>query len=211
VVGLWSKSSSDAYGINQQAYGGMEDWGQNLGAWWDNLTDSTVEVHRAADDPFAYDVRVCITISDPPAYNSGWVDISPGQTRTLTHYLGCDVNGYVVRMEFKDTDVGGIGINHENAGGNAIGDTYVGANWEDLTDHTIDVLRRPKDQHTDQVRIRAWIRPTDVVYLPLVVRGQWAGSFQNSRYQKRAISRVSRSIPRYRYASRPPSTKPHDS
>ena len=171
VVGLWFQSPNVAYGINQHAYGGMEAVGANWGAWWNKLTDSTVQVQRAAQDPYANSVRVCISLADPTAYDSGWVDVAQGETLTLDHDVGGDLDRYVVRMEFKDAAPGGSGIHHENAGGNAIGSTYVGTNWENLTTSTIDVFRRPQDETTDKVRVRIWLRQTQV-YLPLILRSQ---------------------------------------
>ncbi len=87
VVGLWFQGTT-AYGINQQFFGGEEDLGNNYGAWWHNLTDTTVTVDRAANDPAASQVRVCVTVSDPPSYDSGWFDINPAQTIPLVHGLG---------------------------------------------------------------------------------------------------------------------------
>jgi hypothetical protein len=168
VIGLWFKGQS-AYGINQQFIGGDEDMGKNYGTWWHNLTDSTITVDRAADDPVASEVRVCVTVADPPSYDSGWVDINPDQTKTLAHALGGRVDGYIVRMEFKDADPSGIGVHLRDVGGNAIGDLWLGAAWQNLTNSSIGVYRYPEDARTDQVRVRIWQRVT-TTYLPLILR-----------------------------------------
>lgn len=169
VVGLWFESGNAAYGVNQHGYGGMEAGEAYMGAWWTDLTDSEVRVRRAANDPFADWVRVCVGFAEPTAYDSGWVDVAPDQTLSLQHGLGHSVSGYVVRMEFKDTAGGGIGIHHENAGGNAVGDSFLGANWQNLTTSTISVYRLQDDATVDQVRIRIWQRAFGV-YMPVVMR-----------------------------------------
>ena len=168
AVGLWFSDTGSVYGVNQTAYGGMEDNGQDLGAWWHDLTTTGVQVHRAAGDPYAGSVRVCVSVAETPDYDSGWVDINPGQMMALHHDLGGDTDRYVVRMEFEDTAATGLGIHHENAGGNAIGSTYVGANWENLTESSIRVVRRPDDAHTGRVRLRIWMRRFST-YLPVIL------------------------------------------
>ena len=171
VVGLWFESGNTAYGVNQHGYGGMEAAGSYRGAWWTDLTDNAVRVRRAANDSYADWVRVCVSLAEPTAYDSGWVDIAQDQTLTLHHGVGDSLNGYVVRMEFKDTAVGGIGVHHENLGGNAVGDSLLGANWENLTTDSIDVYRLQDDATVDQVRVRIWQRGSGV-YMPVVMRGQ---------------------------------------
>jgi len=168
AVGLWFKGPT-AYGINQEFFGGNEDTGNNYGAWWHNLTDSTVTVDRAANDPVASEVRVCVTIADPPSYDSGWVDINAGETKTLLHNLGIPMDRYVVRMEFKDADPSGLGIHLQNVGGNAIASLWVGAAWQNLTTSAIGIYRYADDERTDQVRLRIW-KSTISLYLPLVLR-----------------------------------------
>jgi len=169
VVGLWFRGPTPAYGISQQAFGGMEDNGNNRGAWWHSLTDSTIKVDRAANDLVAGEVRVCVTVADPPSYDSGWVGINPDATRLLTHNLGGRVDRYVVRMEFKDTAPSGLGVHLRDVGGNAIGATWVGAAWQNLTPSSIGVYRYQNDERTDQVRVRIWERTTSV-YLPSILR-----------------------------------------
>jgi hypothetical protein len=168
VVGLWFKGQT-AYGINQQFMGGEENMGKFNGAWWHNLTNSTITVTRGADDPVASEVRVCVTVADPPGYDSGWVDIDPDQTKILAHALHGRVDGYIVRMEFKDADPSGLGIHLRDVGGNAVGDLWLGGAWQNLTNTSIGVYRFPDDVVTDQVRVRIWQRAT-ATYLPLVIR-----------------------------------------
>ena len=44
----------------------------------------------------------------------------------------------------------------------------MGANWENLTESSIDVFRRPGDAPNDRVRVRARMRRFDT-YLPLIL------------------------------------------
>lgn len=168
VVGLWF---SGTVGINQWAYGGNEDGGNYYGAYWHNLDNSTIQVTRLANDPYASQVRVCIQFTAPPQFDSGWVDVAPGATTAIDHNLGGDPSQYILRTEFQDTAAAGLGINHYAAGGITIDgspDRYEGVNWENLTATALDVFRRPDDQYADQVRVRIWQR--FMVYLPLVLR-----------------------------------------
>ncbi len=169
VVGLWLKdTTSGGIGINSRCYGGLEAGGQVRGAAWQNLTNTAIDVWRYPNDPGADQVRVRIFAPDPPDWDSEWMDVAPGTVATLTHNLGGNPNLYLVRAWQKDTD-GGIGINHRFAGGFEAGGSFFGTNWENLTDTTINVFRRPNDGVADQVRFRIWVREYKVL-LPLVLK-----------------------------------------
>jgi hypothetical protein len=169
TVGLWFMDTTPGgVGINTRCYGGLEAASQIRGAAWQNLTDTAIDVLRYPNDGWADRVRVRIFIPDPPAWDSGWVDIAPGTAEILTHSLGGNPNRYVVRGWQKDTD-DGIGINHRFAGGFEAGGSFFGANWENLTDTTINFFRRPDDWVADQVRVRIWVREFNI-YLPLVLK-----------------------------------------
>ena len=171
VAGIWF---SGTVGINQRALGGMEVAGPQYGAYWDNLDASRILVNRLPDDHFAQQVRVVVNRPDPPAFDSDWVDVAPGESRTITHNLGGDPLSYLVRVEFKDTSVDGRGINHYGAGGIALGTSLEGANWEKLTSSTIDVFRQPQDAAADQVRVRIWVAQAQShrICLPLALRNR---------------------------------------
>ncbi len=169
VVGLWFKdTTSGGIGINTRGYGGLEAGGQFRGAAWQNLTATTIDVLRYPNDGWADQVRVRIFVPDPPDWDSGWVDITPGTIKTFPHNLGGNPNLYIVREGQKDTD-GGIGINHRFLGGFEASGSFFGTNWENLTDTSISVLRRPNDWVADQVRVRIWLREFKV-HLPLVMK-----------------------------------------
>ncbi|MBC8263159.1 MAG: hypothetical protein H8E47_03435 [Anaerolineales bacterium] len=169
VVGLWFKDATpDGMGINTRCYGGLEAAGQFRGAAWQNLTDTTIDVLRYPHDPWADQARVRIFAPDPPDWDSGWESVATGTAKTLTHSLGGNLNLYVVRGWQKDTD-DGIGINHRFIGGFEAEGSFFGANWENLTDTTINVSRHADDWVADQVRFRIWLREYKVL-LPLVLK-----------------------------------------
>jgi hypothetical protein len=177
VVSLWFKdTTSGGIGINARGYGGLEADGQFRGAAWQNLTASTIDVLRYPHDPWADQVRVRIFVPDPPDWDSGWVDIAPGMIQTLTHNLAVHPNQYVVRGWQRDITEGGIGINHRFVGGFEAGGSFYGADWENLTDMTINFFRRPQDEVADQVRFRIWVREFKV-YLPIVLKAHSAEGF----------------------------------
>jgi len=172
VVGLQFKDTVGAnpVGINQRAFGGMEVNGTSVGAFWHHLTNSSVQVTRMGADPFADQVKLCITLPDPPDYDSGWVDRSLTGLQQLEHDLGGNLNSYVIRTEFKDTQAGGLGIHHRHAGGQIDVAQQVGAWWQNLTSTAIELAWFPNDTQADQVRVRIWQRepPVNRVYLPFV-------------------------------------------
>jgi hypothetical protein len=170
LVGLWFKDTTPGgIGINTRGYGGLEAGGQVRGAAWQKLTDTTIDVLRYPNDPWADQVRVRIFVPDPPDWDSGWVDVTPGMVKLLTHNLGGNLNLYVVREWQKDITEGGIGINHRFLGGFEAGGSFFGSNWQNLTDTTITLFRRPNDWVADQVRVRIWLREFKV-YLPIVFK-----------------------------------------
>ena len=93
-----------------------------------------------------------------PAYNSGWVSVSPGSTITLTHNIGGNIENYVVDLTFKNA----YGRIHNSSIG---GDSYhfadewtqEGASWSELTSSSIQVLRMNDDWLAYRVRIRIWV------------------------------------------------------
>jgi len=155
AVELWFRDTdTGGIGINSFGAGGLEVGGNFLGAHWQNLTDTTVEVVRRRDDAFADQVRVRVWIPDSPAWDSDWVDITPGTLETLTHDLGGNVEDYTVGLWFRDTAPVGAGINTRCYGGLEVDGQLRGATWQNFTNTTIDVWRYPNDGGADQVRVR---------------------------------------------------------
>ena len=89
-------------------------------------------------------------------WSSGWVDIATDTATIFTHDLGGDPDDYAVELWLRDTDTGGIGINSRGAGGLEAGGSFFGAHWQNLTNTTIEVVRRRDDTFADQVRVRVW-------------------------------------------------------
>jgi hypothetical protein len=176
VVGLWFKDTSlGGIGINARCYGATQDriGHEGCGAYWQSLTDTTIGVWRYWWDGWADEVRVRIFVPDPPDWDSGWVGINPGTVETLTHSLGGNPNLYLVRGWQR---TGWAGINHIHVGGFDNAGDLLGTNWQNLTDTTINVFRRPDDYMADDVRFRIWVRQVKV-YLPIVLKAHSAEGF----------------------------------
>jgi hypothetical protein len=90
-----------------------------------------------------------------PAYDSGWVDINPGQWITFTHNLGGNPDNYVVELLQQEIPGYAWGINNRGIGT----DTWdgIGACWGRLTNAQIEVYRASDDYAADKVRIRIWV------------------------------------------------------
>jgi hypothetical protein len=93
-----------------------------------------------------------------PAYDSGWVSISQGTEKTLTHNLGGDPDNYVVDMQFYKSS---MGRHQRYYGGYSYdvgeGPWNLGAYWEGLDDTQIKVYRHYRDGATEKIRVRIWV------------------------------------------------------
>ena len=168
TVGVrFRETGPDGRGIHLYAIGGMEVGGEYHGAAWQQVTDSTIRVLRFGADPSAQQIRVFIDLPSPPAFDSGWQDVARDETQVVTHNLGGNVNTYIVRVSSRSTAEGGLGVNTRGAGGLEVDGRFMGANWERLTNATIDLFRRRNDVFADQMRVRIW-RPYNV-FVPMVV------------------------------------------
>jgi uncharacterized repeat protein (TIGR01451 family) len=141
-------------GIHHYAFGGLEAGGQFQGAAWQNLTNTTIQVLRFGADPAVHQVRVFIIRPDPPDYDSDWVDVAQNETRTFTHGLGGNPNGYVVRVSAQSA---AVGINMRAAGGLEANGNFYGVTWQNLTGNTINVFRFADDIFAERVRVRIWV------------------------------------------------------
>jgi len=94
-----------------------------------------------------------------PAYDSGWVSISKGTTKTLTHNLGGNADNYVVDMQFQSSMYGRnqkcYGGYHFRSG--VVPHKYSGAYWKGLDDTQIKVFRFKSDDAVSYVRVRIWV------------------------------------------------------
>ena len=158
-------------GINRRYYGGA-DFGatalggtvedDRVGAYWRNLTDSTISVYRRPDDIYAYEVRIRIWRMPRADYDSGWVSLGQGAGSVLTHDLGGDYWDYLVDLQYRSP---GSDTNQRYFGGADFGatafggghdDERAGAYWRSLDLSTVTVYRRPDDTYAPEVRLRIW-------------------------------------------------------
>lgn len=165
TVDLWClDTDSGGLGVNHRAFGGMEVNGHVFGVAWQRLTATSIEILRLPDDIFADKVLVRIWLPDTPVlYDSGWVDIQPGQDMTLTHNVGGNPEEYTVGMRFRNPAPGSVGVNVRAAGGMEAGDQKLGAAWEKLTASSIHVFRFANDTFAPQIRIMIF-RPDPPTY-----------------------------------------------
>lgn len=103
------------------------------------------------------------------AYDSGWLNISAGESLLLTHGLGGSIDNYVVDLRFNSisTTMESHGYNQLGFGGNQLispppagyaVDDSVGAYWHSLTTSTVKVYRMPQDKtYADRIRLRIWV------------------------------------------------------
>lgn len=163
--------SASVDGIHQRYYGGS-DFGDSItlgspndrvGAYWRNLTATSISVYRRPEDTYAPQVRVRIWRAPKPDYDSGWVSLAVDTIATLTHSLkGNYQTEYFVAFDYRNTL---DGINQRYYGGADFGSFYsyggsnntrTGAYWRNLTAESITVYRRPDDVFASDVRIRIW-------------------------------------------------------
>ena len=164
LVNLEFKDTGAGLGIHQRFYGGTSLAGTNnrVGAYWRNLTDTSIQVYRKAEEDYVDQVRVRIWNQPKPTYDSGWVNGNLGAYVYLTHNIGGNPDDYIVDLQFKDPD-NGMGVNQDCYGGcdlrakdTIYADTKQGAYWRNLTSAKIEVGRRAEDHFADQVRVRIW-------------------------------------------------------
>jgi hypothetical protein len=154
-------------GAHHLSYGGDDIGSDENGAFWRNLSTTSVRVHRWEDDLEVSEVRLRIWVVPEADYDSDWVEIDPEEAITLTHDLGGDADDYLVYMEAKHTPVAssGLGVNHLYYGLDAnrpsgTGTPYWhGFYWRALTNSNITVERAWHDWSADVVRVRIWVTP----------------------------------------------------
>ncbi len=90
-------------------------------------------------------------------YNSGWLSMTEGQIRTITHSLGDDEDDYVIYMDGKSSN--GSKIHQANFGTAycGVGCGWIGCEWYDLTSSSIKV-KRADDDNTGSVKDWDYVR-----------------------------------------------------
>jgi len=163
AVELWFRDTdTGGIGINTFAYGGFENAGVWQGAHWSNLTNTTINVYRFANDETADHIRLRVWILDGPDYDSKWQPLAQGGALTLTHSLGGESGDYTANLWLKDSLV--YGINNRYSGGVEIGGEGHGAHWQELNDTTIKVIRWANDTVAPEVRVRIIKNPPTPVF-----------------------------------------------
>ena len=161
-------------GINQAGYGGTTNSastsGERIGAYWKNLTTSTIKWVRQEEDDAAHQVRVRIWKAPRPTFDSGWSDFGGAEAKYAFgwHSIGGRVDDYIIDLQFKDTAVNsgtneGHGVNQRCYGGCFFNSqdpdwpgTNQGASWMDLDSKSWSARGSVDDRFADQVRIRIW-------------------------------------------------------
>lgn len=178
-VTLWF--SGAVRGIHHYAYGSMivDAPPAILGAFWHNLANNTVQVTRQGNDTDVEQVRVVVSRSDPPSYDSGWRNVPRGLF-TFTHNLNQDPSTLLVRGECYTST---LGIHQRYAGGDhSMIMGWQGANVQNLTANTIVAARRANDIHCPQMRMRIWAVVSNTIYLPTVVNNAPLAAEQELAY-----------------------------
>ena len=92
-----------------------------------------------------------------PAYDSGWVDISAGESVFLSHGLGGERADYVVDLQGRSSS----GDRHTYYGGERFGPwTQKGFHWSSLSPGNITVSVAADETQVEQVRVRIWVVPS---------------------------------------------------
>ncbi len=159
------------YSIHQFALGGKNESGTLRGGALQQLTSDDVQVCRNIYDVSIHQARVLISHPDPPSYDSGWHHLAQGRTVTITHGLEGNMSTYIVRLSYRSA---AQGINSYALGGMADDDQYFGANWQRLSNRTIQVHRFANDIYAEELRVRIWAQQQ--IYLPLVLQAQQSQS-----------------------------------
>ena len=173
VVGLYFISA--LRGIHQHRFGGVHTQAppNMYGAYWHNLTNASVQVTREGNDVDVEQVRVVVSRSDPPAYDSlvalgGWRNVEAGSTYGFAHNLNWNPDMLLVRGECNDTHLGGLGIHARYAGGNHdVGGHWQGMHLQNLTANAVTAARRQDDTVCPQSRVIIYKRSIPL-YLPLM-------------------------------------------
>jgi hypothetical protein len=161
--------------MNRRYYGSAELNGDDLGAYWHQLTTDTIRIYHGQEDQTADRIRIRVWVPPTsPDHESDWLDIAPGATITYYHNLGITATELTVKMWFSSSSPI-HGIHNWGYGGIAY-DTYhrlEGAHWHNLTDNSIQVTRHPDDQMVRQVRL-IFVHGASPDYDSLVDLGGWS-------------------------------------
>ena len=165
VVDLQFSDSDGAWGIHNRMYG-LQTYHQGgttlqeLGAAWQALTGTSIQVHRGAHDDKADQVRVRIWRKTDADYDSGWQNAGTAGNVLLFHNLGGPWNDLVVDLQFKSSDPT-YGVHQTYYGSDRMEpasgvEIEMGAYWYELAGGMVRVDRGADDTLVEQVRVRVW-------------------------------------------------------
>jgi len=135
----------------------------NYNAWADVNCDGTVDIFDAILLANAYDTHgtpidksayPVIGMLNKPAFDSGWTNISRGDHIQFPHFL--NTTNVLVYMMGRTNKSASPYIHQIDYGGELNAFLEAGVWWQDLTEASISVYRRPDDTNWDQVRIMIW-------------------------------------------------------
>jgi hypothetical protein len=148
--GYFSAAGQQGIGVYGYASGdnGIGVYGRGGASGYAGYFEGDVEVRG--------DLTVSGSFFPRPIYNSGWVDVAPGEERILAHNLGGNTDNYIVDVQFRhDGFIHNLGYGGDDKG-YANEYAYIGAYyWFDATN--IGVVRLPQDDQISQIRIRIWV------------------------------------------------------
>ena len=167
-VELWFRDTQGHKGIHRAGYGGMEANGSWYGAYWHHFTANSVQVTRMANDRMVGQVFVKVWKIKTPDFDSGWLDFPYGNM-SIQHHLGVIDTDLLAAIWFSGT---AKGIHNYGYGTLTVGTEEHGAYWMRLTDTSLQVYRRVKDEDAEQVRVIV-TRPDPPDYDSLIALGDW--------------------------------------
>jgi len=163
VVYLEFKNSSGG-GIHHMEYGGDKWWDNSdvlhiYGAYWDNLSPTSIHVNRQQNDTLVEQIRVRIWKNNPfpvprYAWKDDWRSYEHGMPTVRTHALGGDVNDYVLDMRFQAT---GLFFKNQRFYGSIYGKhEKSGAFYQNLNTNSLEVIRELNDGNASWIMLRLW-------------------------------------------------------
>lgn len=174
-TGVYGKSSSANAGLFENTdpsndYSTL--YAKTNGSGWAVHAQSTHSTGHAGYFDGNVQVTGSLSVNGPalgffprPAWNSGWVYLSQGEEKILTHNVGGDPEDYFV--DFQCLEGGGMGIHISRIGGNKdkykdlagyfYFTRYYGAYYHSLTSSTVKVKRHGDDDRCPKVRVRIWV------------------------------------------------------
>ena len=179
VVGVKFRDVFGPMGIHQYTLGGMEIGGRMLGGAWQALTNNTIQIGRFADDDLTVrQIRIFISLPDPPDFDSGWVALPPGAVPVVPHNLGDPPDSYQVLVAQRST---AFGANTRAYGGLEASGRFYGMNWQNLSSTAIALLRQPNDVSAEQARVRIWRLITPTLCVPTLLSPTEGAMMDNGR------------------------------